>query len=117
LRRDAFSCTGWRAAVVVALRRWSDDVNKSELIDRIHESSGLSRSDAESALNAFIDAVQSTVAAGDKVTLPGFGVFGPKSSSARMARNPRTGEAIHVPASKSAKFTVGAKFKAQVSGS
>src|SRR5689334_25100443 len=93
------------------------DVNKSELIDKMHESAGLSKSDAESALNAFIDAVQSAVASGDKVTLPGFGVFAPKTNSARMARNPRTGETISVPESKSAKFTVGAKFKAQVSGS
>jgi DNA-binding protein HU-beta len=92
-------------------------VNKSELIEKIHETSGLSKSDAESALNAFIEAVQGAVANGDKVTLPGFGVFGPKSNSARTARNPRTGEMIQVPASKSAKFTVGAKFKAQVAGS
>ncbi len=92
-------------------------MNKSELIDQIHESSGLSKTDAESALNAFIEVVQNTVTAGDKVTLPGFGVFAPKSTSARTARNPRTGEAIQVPAGKSAKFSVGAKFKAQVSGS
>lgn len=92
-------------------------MNKSELIDKMHETSGLSKSDAESALNAFIDAVQSTVTSGEKVTLPGFGVFGPKATSARVARNPRTGEMIQVPASKSAKFTVGAKFKAQVAGS
>ena len=92
-------------------------MNKSELIDRIHESSGLSKSDAESALNAFIEAVQATVANGDKVTLPGFGVFGPKATAARTARNPRTGEMIQVPASKSAKFTVGKQFKAQVAGS
>ena len=91
-------------------------MNKSELIDQIHEASGLSKTDAESALNAFIDTVQNTVHSGEKVTLPGFGVFSPKSTSARTARNPRTGETIQVPAGKSAKFTVGAKFKALVSG-
>jgi DNA-binding protein HU-beta len=48
-------------------------VNKSELIDAIADGAGISKSQAESALNAMIDAVQGAVAGGDKVTLPGFG--------------------------------------------
>ena len=91
-------------------------MNKGDLVDRIHEDTGLSKADAERALNAFIDTVQVTVTAGDKVTLPGFGVFSRSARSARSARNPRTGELMQIPATNAAKFTVGAKFKAQVSG-
>ena len=50
-------------------------VNKSELVDSIAEGAGLSKADAERALNALIDAVQGAVANDDKVTLPGFGSF------------------------------------------
>ena len=91
-------------------------MNKGDLVDRIHEDTGLSKADAERALNSFIDTVQVTVTAGEKVTLPGFGVFSRSARSARSARNPRTGELMQIPATNAAKFTVGAKFKAQVSG-
>jgi len=89
-------------------------MNKGELIDAIASSAELSKSDAEKALNAFIDAVQGAVANGDKVTLPGFGSFSRSERSARMGRNPQTGAPVHIPASKSAKFSAGAKFKEQV---
>jgi DNA-binding protein HU-beta len=91
-------------------------VNKAELVDAMHAKSELSKSDAERALNAFIDAVQEAVAAGDKVVLPGFGSFAPVQRSARTGRNPQTGAPVHIPASRSAKFSVGKKFKDQVSG-
>ncbi len=91
-------------------------MNKGELIDAMAESSGLSKADSERALNAFIDAVQGAVANGDKVTLPGFGAFAQTQRSARTGRNPRTGEPVQIPASTSAKFTVGAKFKSAVAG-
>ncbi len=89
-------------------------VNKSELIDAIAEGSGLSKTQAESALNATIDAVQAAVANGDKVTLPGFGSWSQSQRSARQGRNPRTGEIVQIPASKGVKFSAGAKFKAAV---
>ncbi len=91
-------------------------MNKGELIDKMHEASGLSKSDAESALNAFIEVIQQAVTAGDKVTLPGFGAFSQSARSERQARNPRTGETMTVPATKVAKFSVGAKFKERVAG-
>jgi DNA-binding protein HU-beta len=91
-------------------------LNKAELVDAMHERSGLSKSDAEKALNAFIDSIQGAVAAGDRVTLPGFGSFVPTERKARTGRNPRTGEPVDIPAAKSARFTVGTKFKAQVAG-
>ena len=91
-------------------------MNKAELIDAIHSTANVSKSDAERALNAFIEAVQGAVAAGEKVALPGFGTFQPTARAERMARNPQTGDMVRVPARKSAKFTVGARFKAQVAG-
>ena len=89
-------------------------MNKSELIDSIAGAGGLSKSQAESALNALLDAVQGAVASGDKVTLPGFGTWSQSQRSARQGRNPRTGEIVQIPASKGVKFSAGAKFKAAV---
>lgn len=91
-------------------------MNKAELIEAINQNAGISKTDAENALNAFIEAVQGAVAGGDKVALPGFGTFAPTLRKARTARNPRTGEPIDIPETKSAKFTVGSKFKAHVQG-
>jgi DNA-binding protein HU-beta len=92
-------------------------VNKGELVDAVASSANLSKTDAENALNAFINTVQSAIAAGDKVTLPGFGTFAPSLRKARMGMDPRTREPVHIPERKSAKFTVGSKFKAQVQSS
>jgi DNA-binding protein HU-beta len=92
-------------------------VNKGELVDAIASDANLSKTDAESALNAFISSVQSAVTNGDKVTLPGFGTFAPTLRKARMGMDPRTRAPVHIPERKSAKFSVGSKFKAQVQAS
>ena len=65
-------------------------MNKSELVDSIAEGAGLSKADAERALNALIDAVQGAVANDDKVTLPGFGSFSRRPAQhARVATRAR----------------------------
>ena len=92
-------------------------MNKGELVDAIASESNLSKADAENALNAFINAVQNTVSAGDKVTLPGFGTFQPALRKARTGMDPRTRQPVQIPERKSAKFSVGSKFKAQVQSS
>ena len=92
-------------------------MNKGELVDAIASESNLSKSDAENALNAFINAVQNTISAGDKVTLPGFGTFAPTLRKARTGMDPRTRQPVQIPERKSAKFSVGSKFKAQVAES
>ena len=89
-------------------------MNKSELIDSIAEGAGLSKTQAEGALNALIETVKGAVASGDKVTLPGFGAWSQSQRSARQGRNPRTGEVVQIPASKGVKFSAGAQFKAAV---
>ena len=91
-------------------------MNKSEFIDKVADKAGIGKSDAEKAVNAFLDVVQDAVAADDKITLPGFGAWSRSERSARTGRNPRTGEPVAIPASKAVKFSVGAKFKDKVNG-
>lgn len=89
-------------------------MNKSELVDSIAEGAGLSKADAERALNAFIKSVEGAMASGDKITLPGFGSFSVSSRAARTGRNPRTGEPVQIAASKGVKFSAGASLKSAV---
>ena len=89
-------------------------MNKAELIDKIAEGAGLSKADADKALKAFIDTVVGAVSRDDSVALPGFGKFSRTDRKAREGRNPRTGEPVHIPASKAVKFSVAADFKKKV---
>ena len=89
-------------------------MNKTELIAQIAAKSGLSKKDAEKALAATIDSVTEAMAAGDKVTLVGFGSFEVKSREARMGRNPKTKEAIEIPATKVPVFKAGKLLKDNV---
>src|SRR6516225_4463868 len=88
-------------------------MNKRDLIDAISERLGDKKSATE-AVNAVLETIQSTVAAGDKVAITGFGVFEKSERQARTGRNPATGAAIQVPASTVPKFRPGAGFKALV---
>ena len=86
-------------------------MNKSELVDQIAEKSSLSKKDSEKALNTFIEAVTEAVAKDDKVQLIGFGTFERRRREERAGRDPRTGEAITIPASNSPAFKAGKVFK------
>ena len=86
-------------------------MNKNELITALHEKAGLTKKDAEKALAAFVEIVTDSLKAGEKVQLVGFGTFESKERPARTARNPRTGEEITIPASKTASFKVGKALK------
>ena len=90
-------------------------MNKQELISAIAENANLTKKDAEAALAAFIGAVEDTLKKGDKVQLVGFGAFEVKSRAARIGRNPKTKEAITIPASKSPVFKAGKALKDVVS--
>lgn len=87
---------------------------KGDLVNVISKKSGLSKTDSEKSLNAFIEAVSESLKKGDDVSLIGFGSFKVVSTKARTARNPRTGKEIKVPASKKVKFTVGKSLKDSV---
>ena len=86
-------------------------MKKTELIDVIKEKSGLSKKDAEKALNAALDAIIEAVAAGDKIQLTGFGTFEQRQRNARTGVDPRTGNSIEIPASKVPAFKAGKAFK------
>jgi DNA-binding protein HU-beta len=89
-------------------------MNKGQLKDAIAEASGLSGADAERALDAVLDTITKTVAAGEKVTIPGFGTFERRERSARTGRNPQTGAELQIAASKVPGFKAGAAFKSAV---
>ena len=86
-------------------------MNKGELIDAVAASAGLSRADATKAVDAVLDNVTSALSSGDSVSLVGFGTFSVKARAARMGRNPRTGEAIQIKASKVPGFKAGKALK------
>ncbi len=86
-------------------------MNKTELIAAVAEKSGLSKKDADNAVNAMLDAVVETLAQGDKVQIVGFGTFEVRSRSERQGRDPRTNNPITIPASKSPAFKAGKAFK------
>ena len=72
----------------------SDEMNKTEMTDRLAARTGLSKSDARDAVDGVFAIVGETHADGEEVRLPGFGTFGTRSRPARTGRNPRTGEAV-----------------------
>ena len=91
-------------------------MNKAELIAKVAEKSGATQAQTEDVLDGFRDVVTSSVTVGDEVSYPGLGKFSRVSREARMARNPRTGESVPVPASNAPKFTPSTKFKQVVKG-
>ncbi|HAR84617.1 MULTISPECIES: HU family DNA-binding protein [Clostridium] len=86
-------------------------MNKSELIAKMAEKSGLTKKDNEAVLKAFIESVEEALEGGEKVQLVGFGTFETRERAARVGRNPRTKEEIQIPASKVPVFKVGKEFK------
>ena len=91
-------------------------MTKAELISTIASSTGLTKKAAEQAASAFLAAVTGSLAKGEKVQLPGFGTFEVRERAARTARNPQTGEAVEVAASKAVGFKAGKALKDAVKG-
>ena len=89
-------------------------MNKTELVAAIAEKAGLSKKDAEGAVKAFTDTVAEQLKAGEKIQLVGFGTFEVAERAARTGKNPQTGEAIKIPASKAPKFKAGKALKDSV---
>ncbi len=86
-------------------------MNKTELVAIMAEKADLSKKDAEKALNAFVEAVETALEKGDKIQLVGFGTFEVRERAARVCRNPQTKEEIEVPASKVPAFKAGQALK------
>jgi DNA-binding protein HU-beta len=91
-------------------------VNKAELIQALSAYYDGSKSEAAKALNAVVETITYKTAAGEKVSITGFGVFEKVHRSARMVRNPRTGERKRAKATAVPRFRAGTDLKAYVSG-
>lgn len=89
-------------------------MNRADLVDQVRSSVGLSRTDAESAVDSVLQTVMAAVHGGERVSLFGFGTFAPTSRAARTGRNPRTGDPVKIPASTGVRFTPSAAFKASL---
>jgi len=86
-------------------------MTKAELVSAIADKAGLNRAQAREALDAFIASVSTSLKAGEEVRLVGFGSFVPVRRAAGIARNPRTGEKVRTPPSKTCRFRVGDSLK------
>ncbi|MFN4314768.1 MAG: HU family DNA-binding protein [Chitinophagaceae bacterium] len=89
-------------------------MNKAELITRIAEDAGITKTQANEALNSFTEAVAKTLKGGGKVTLVGFGTFSVSKRKARNGRNPQTKEVIKIKAKKVARFKAGKELAAKL---
>lgn len=86
-------------------------MTKAEFVAKLAEKTDLKKSDAEKAVNAFLETVTETLKAGDKVIFTGFGSFEVAERAAKEGRNPSTGEKIQIKASKAPKFKAGKGLK------
>ena len=86
-------------------------MTKVELIEKMAKDADISKAAAGTALNSMIENIAKTIKNNKKVSLVGFGTFSLTKRKARIGRNPRTGEAIKIKASKSPKFSPGKAFK------
>jgi len=90
-------------------------VNKTDLIDKLADSTSLSKADAGRAIDALFDVnkgiIAGTLKSGSKVQITGFGTFETRQRGARIGRNPRTGDKIQIPASVSPAFRAGKGLK------
>lgn len=86
-------------------------MNKTDLVDAVAESADLSKADAARAVDGVIAAVTKALKSGDSVTVVGFGTFQVRERAARTGRNPKTGDAIQINASKNPAFKAGKALK------
>lgn len=89
-------------------------MTKIELIAKVADKAGMTKVDAQKAVDAVGDVVMAALKKGEKVTWTGFGTFEVRSRAARMGRNPQTGAPLHIPASKTPAFKAGKGLKDSV---
>jgi DNA-binding protein HU-beta len=86
-------------------------MNKKELINKVSETTGLSKKESEAAVEATLDTIGETLAEGEKVSLMGFGNFEVRTRAARKGRNPQTNAEIDIPESKNPAWKPSKKLK------
>ena len=87
------------------------DLGKQDLVAIVSTNCSLTKAEAKVAVDAIFDSIQAAVAAGDKISIPGFGSFERSIRSARQGRNPATGESLFIPESATPSFKAGSTFK------
>lgn len=85
--------------------------NKTDLIDRVHQTIGCTKADAERAVEAIIAMVTDTLKKGEEVSVAGLGIFEAKTRAGRTGRNPRTGETIQIKSMRVPKFRASKTLK------
>ena len=91
-------------------------MNKTDLVEVVALKADMSKKESEKAVKAVFEAITEALAAGDKVQLVGFGTYAVKERAAREGRNPKTGEAMTIPASKVPTFVAGKALKDAING-
>jgi nucleoid DNA-binding protein len=91
-------------------------IGKTELAQQVAEQAGLSRSQANKAVDAVLESITTALQQDDEVRLTGFGSFKVTQTKARTGRNPRTGETLNIAAGKRPTFTAGSRLKQSVGG-
>jgi DNA-binding protein HU-beta len=86
-------------------------MNKADIINKVHEELGVTKADAERAVETMMTCIVDTLSSGNEVSIAGLGIFSAKMRNKRTARNPRTGEAIEVPAMRVPKFRAAKALK------
>jgi DNA-binding protein HU-beta len=89
-------------------------MNKQALVEWVHQKIGGTKVQAEEVVDGMIDAIVNTLKKGEEVSIAGLGIFSVKQRAARMARNPKTGAAVSVPATKVPKFRAAKALKDSV---
>ncbi len=89
-------------------------MNKNELVAAVAASADLSKGDASKAVDSVFEEISAALTRGEDVRLVGFGSFSVANRAASQGRNPRTGEPMHIPASRQPKFKAGKGLKAAV---
>ena len=91
-------------------------MTKTDLIEGLSNKLGLVKIDAERVVDGVLDAITEALKQDDRVNISGFGTFAVSMRDARTGRNPKTGESVEIPASRSAKFRPGKQLKESLSG-
>jgi len=89
-------------------------MNKTDLVEKIAASTGITKTSAAAAIDVFVASVTAALKKGDRVTLVGFGTFSVLQRKARNGRNPQTGGVLKIAARRVAKFTPGVELKKHV---
>ncbi|MBR2785490.1 MAG: HU family DNA-binding protein [Clostridia bacterium] len=89
-------------------------MTKADMIKALADKTGMTKADSQRAFDGVFEILKGELGKGERVAVAGFGTFRVSKRAARMGKNPRTGEAIKIPASKSVAFKAGSELKAKV---